>query len=121
MEGTVAIIAVFGTIPLILFIATYFRYKAREKNVELVKAMLDKDKEITPEVIKAVGFTAKRSHSDLRTGMILVAIGVAMFLFGGIIPDEEGQGVMSGLSMFPLFIGVAYLAFWFIISRKDPE
>ncbi|PHS41967.1 MAG: hypothetical protein COA91_00905 [Robiginitomaculum sp.] len=121
MEETIAIISVFGTIPLILFITMFFRYKARGKNVTLVKAMLDKDKEITPDVIKAVGFSAKRSHSDLRTGMILVAIGAATFIFGGMIPEDEAEKVMGGVAMFPLFIGAAYLAFWFIISRKDPE
>ncbi len=121
MEGIIGIIAVFGTIPLVVFIILYFRNKARSKNVELVKAMLDKDKEITPAVIKAVGFSAKRSHSDLRTGMILVAIGIATLLLGGMIPEDEAQGPMAGLAMFPLLIGVAYLGFWCIISRKDPE
>ena len=121
MEGPIAIIAVFGTIPLIVFLILFFRNKARAKNVELVKAMLDKDKEISPEMIKAVGFSAKRSHSDLRTGMILVAIGIATFIFGSMIPEDEADNMMGGLAMFPLFIGTAYLAFWFIISRKDPE
>lgn len=77
MEGTFAIIGVFGMIPLIVFLGLHFRNKARAKNVELVQAMLDKDKEITPEIIRAVGFTGKRSHSDLRIGMILAAVGAA--------------------------------------------
>lgn len=121
MEGTFAVIGVFGMIPLIVFLGLYFRNKARAKNVELVQAMLDKDKEITPEIIRAVGFTGKRSHADLRAGMILVAIGLALFVFGGVIPEDEAQAVMGGFAMFPLFIGVAFLAFWFMISRKDPE
>jgi len=121
MEGTFAVIGVFGMIPLIVFLGLYFRNKARAKNVELVQAMLDKDKEITPEIIRAVGFTGKRSHSDLRTGMILVAVGAAFFIFGGVVPEDEAQGVLGGLAMFPLFIGLAYLGFWFMISRKDPE
>ncbi len=121
MEGIFAIIGFFGTITLIVFFSLFFRSKARAKNVELVQAMLDKDKEITPEIIRAVGFTGKRSHSDLRTGMVLVAVGAATFILGGIIPEDEAQSVMGGLAMFPLFIGAAYLAFWFMISRKDPE
>ena len=121
MEEVLAIIGIFGIIPLIVFLGLYFRYKARSKNVELVQSMLDKDKEISPEIIRAVGFTAKRSHADLRTGMILVAIGAALFIFGGIIPDDDGQMVLGGLALFPLFIGMAYLGFWFLISRKDPE
>lgn len=121
MEGIFAVIGVFGMIPLIIFLVLLFRNKAREKNVELVKAMLDKDKEISPEIIRAVGFTGKRSHADLRTGMILVAVGAAMMIFGSVIPEEEAQSVLGGLAMFPVFIGIAYLGFWFMISRKDPE
>ena len=121
MEGTFAVIGVFGMIPLIVFLGLYFRNKARAKNVELVQAMLNKDKEVTPELIRAVGFTGKRSHSDLRTGMILVAIGIATFLFGSMVPEEDAQAALGGIAMFPLFIGAAYLGFWFMISRKDPE
>ena len=123
MEEVLAVIGVFGMIPLIVFLGLFFRNKARSKNVELVQAMLDKDKDITPEIFRAVGFTGKRSHSDLRTGMILVAIGLALLVFGGVVPDHEAeaQAVLSGIAMFPLFIGAAYLAFWFMISRKDPE
>jgi Domain of unknown function (DUF6249) len=121
MEGTFAVIGVFGMIPLIVFLGLHFRYKARAKNVELVQSMLDKDKEISPEIIRAVGFTGKRSHADLRTGMILVAIGAAMFIFGSVIPEDEAQSVLGGLAMFPLLIGTAYLGFWFMISRKDTE
>ena len=120
MEGTIAVIGVFGIIPLMMFLGLFYRNKARTKNVDLVQAMLDKDKEITPDIIRAVGFTGKRSHSDLRTGMILVAIGLATFLFGGMIPEDEAQSVMGGIAMFPLFIGLAYLGFWFMVSRKDP-
>jgi len=78
-------------------------------------------KEVTPEIIRAVGFAGKRSHSDLRTGMILVAIGMATFLLGGMVPEDDAQSVLGGIAMFPLFIGIAYLGFWFMISRKDPE
>ena len=121
MEDILGVIGIFGMIPFIVFLGLFFKNKARGKNVELVKALLNKDKEITPELIRAVGFTAKRSHSDLRTGMILVAIGLATFIFGGMIPDADTHTVFSGLAMFPLFIGTAYLGFWFLISRKDPE
>jgi len=121
MENILGIIGVFGMIPFIVFLGLFFKNKARKQNIELVQAMLDKDKEITPEIIRAVGFTSKRSHIDLRTGMILVAIGLATFIFAGIVPDNEAQSVFGGIAMFPLFIGIAYLGFWFLISRKDPE
>lgn len=121
MEDIIAIIGGLALFPLIIFISMHYRYKAREKNVELIKSMLDTGKDITPDIIKSVGFTAKRSHSDLRTGMILVATGLAMIVFGGVIPEDEAQSVFGGLAMFPALIGITYLIFWYAISRKDPE
>ena len=121
MEDVFAVIGVFGVIPLIIFLGLFFKSKARAKNVELVTAMLDKDKEVTPEIIRAVGFAGRRSHRDLRTGMILVATGLATLFLGGAIPEEEANAVFAGLAAFPTLIGVAFLLFWFIISRKDPE
>ena len=121
MEETIAVLGIFGSIPFIVFLGFFLKNKARAQNIALVQAMLDKDKDITPETIRAVGLSGKRSHSDLRTGMILVAIGLATFFLGGMIPEDEAQSVMGGLAMFPILIGAAYLGFWFMISRKDPE
>lgn len=121
LEGVFAIIGVFGSIPLVTWLILNHKFKIRTKSAELVSALIAKDKDITPELIKSVGFSATRSHSDLRRGLILLATGVAFFLFGGMIPEEEAQAVFGGLAMFPILIAFAYLIFWYFISRKDED
>ena len=121
MEEIFGIVFIFGSIPLIVWLALNHKYKNRVKSAELVQALIAKDKEITPQVIKAVGFTPRRRHSDLRTGLILLAIGAAMFIFGGMIPEEEGQKVFGGLASFPILIAFALIAFWYFVSRKDQD
>lgn len=121
MQDTLVPIALFAMVPAIIWAVSHYRYKAKEKSAEVVKAMIAKDVEVTPEVIKSIGFVPKRSHVDLRNGMILVAVGIAFLLFGGAIQDEEGQAAMSGLAMFPTLIGIALLIFWYAISRKDAD
>ena len=121
MEDVVAVIGIFGAIPFIIWVVLYFRYKAKAKSAEIIKSMLDKDTSVTPELIKSVGFTPRRSHNDLRSGMLWVAIGLATVLFGGAIPEEDAAQVFAGIAMFPMLIGVALLIFWFAISRKDQD
>ena len=119
MEDILVPIALFAIIPIIVWAVSHYRYKTRAKSAEVVKAMIAKDVKVTPEIIKSVGFIPKRTHGDLRNGMILIAIGVAFIFFGGAIPDEEGQAVFGAISMFPILIGIALLIFWYAISRKD--
>ncbi|MBL4869458.1 MAG: hypothetical protein JKX72_00750 [Robiginitomaculum sp.] len=119
LEGVFGIIGFFGSIPLITWLVLNHKLKIRVKSAELVAALIAKDKDITPDLIKSVGFNATRSHADLRKGLILLAVGIALFLFGGMIPEEEAQAVFGGLAMFPVLISFAYLAFWYFVSRKD--
>ena len=119
MEGIFAIIGVFGGIPLSIWIILHHRYKTRAKSTELVQAMIANKKDVTPEMVKAIGFSPKRTHADLRTGLIILAFGIALFLFGRVIPEDEAAIVFGGLAMFPIFIAIAFLLFWYFVSRKD--
>lgn len=119
MEGTFAVIGVFGCIPLIIWIVLHHKFKVKAKSAELVNALINKDKDVTPELIRAIGFVPSRSHSDLRTSLILGAVGTAMYIFGRTIPEEEAEVIFGGLAAFPFLIGLALLAFWFFVSRKD--
>lgn len=119
MEDILVPIALFAIIPFIVWAVSHYRYKTRAKSAEVVEAMIAKGVEVTPEVVKSVGFIPKRTHSDLRNGLILVSIGIAFVIFGNAIPDDEAPKIMSGIAMFPTLIGVALLIFWYAISRKD--
>ena len=121
MEEVFVPIALFAIIPLIIWAVSHYRYKAKTNSAEVIKAMIAKDVVVTPEVIKSVGFVPKRTHGDLRTALMLIATGTAFFIFGGFVPDDGGdaQAVFSGLASFPVLIGVALLAFWYFVSRKD--
>ena len=119
LEGIFAIVFIFGSIPFIVWATLNHKFKIRSKSAELIAAMIAKDKEITPDLVKAVGFVPKRPHADLRLGLILLAIGLAFFVLGGLIPEDEAQGVMGGIAMFPIFIAIALLTFWYFVSRKE--
>ena len=119
MEEILIPIAFFATILFVTWVVVHNRYKSRVQSSEIIKDMIATKTEVTPEIIKSVGFVPKRAHGDLRTGLILISIGIAFMLFGGVIPDDEAPEVMMGIAMFPTLIGVALLIFWYAVSRKE--
>lgn len=118
MEETFAVLGVFGTIPLIVWLVIYFRSKAHARSSALIEKLIDKGEPLTPELVRTLGVRANTQHRDLKTGMILVAIALATIIFGRVIPEEEAHEVMSGLAMFPFFVGTAFIAFWFFYGRN---
>lgn len=121
MEGTIAVIGIFGSIPFIVFLVFYFRSKAHARTTVLIDKMIERGETITPEIIRTLGIRAGSVHGDLKTGMILVAIGLATIILGRVIPDDEATVAMTGLAMFPLLVGIAYIAFWYFLGRKAAE
>lgn len=119
MEDVFAIIGIFGCIPLVTWIIMHHKVKARAKSADIINTLINKDKDISPELVKSIGFVPARAHGDLRTSLILGAIGVALFILGNVIPEEEAQTVFGGLAAFPLLIGIALFVFWYFVSRKE--
>ena len=119
MEGVIFLLGVFGCVPLIVWIVSSSRRKSHDATTEVIKSMIEKGETVTPETIQALGVRPKQKHTDLRIGLILIALAIATMLFGGVIPEDEAQEVFVGLSMFPLLIGVVYVGLWALITRKS--
>jgi len=121
MEDTLVPIAFFGIVPVIVWAVSNARRKAHESSAEVMKTMVNKGDSLTPELIRALGIRPRRKHSDLRTGLILIATAIATIMLGGAIPEPEAQQAFAGLAMFPLLIGIVYVALWIFIGRKSED
>ena len=52
--------------------------------------------------------------SDDRTGLVLLALGIATLIFGAIRGDGEDFRNMAGIAMYPILVGAALLGrFWY--------
>lgn len=106
-------------IPIAMFIclligfAVYAFYKSRwraEQQTTLRQA-IDKDQALTEELVQALTGQGKPvPFRDLRRGLVLLAIALAMFGFSLFAPDDEANSVFRGLALFPLLISFAYIA-----------
>lgn len=120
MEHVLVPIALFAIIPLTVWAVCAYRYKSKKSVMTLLESMTQKGETITPATIHALGIRPRNRNADLRTGIILIALALALFLGGVISGEEEAVRSMIGLAMFPLLIGIAYVGLWVFIGRKEP-
>ena len=64
---------------------------------------------------RAKDIRARAVWSDLRRGIVLVAVGLAVQTCAMI---EDGQA--SGIGLVLLFLGVGYVVLWYFEDRRDP-
>lgn len=88
----------------------YFRAKSRASEQETLRHAIDQGQTLSEEMVAAMTSYKPLPFRDLRRGLVLLAIGIAMIGFGWLIPEEEATLIFAGLSLFPLLLSFAYLA-----------
>jgi len=113
-------IALFAIAPLIVWAVVAYRFKTKKSVLKVLQTMTEKGESISPETVYALGIRPRNRNADLRTGIILIALALAFFALGVIIGEEDAIRGLSGIAMFPLIIGAAYVGIWTFIGRKEP-
>lgn len=123
LVAIVAILSIFGFIPLIFIFAFFFNYRIQKQVQETIRAAVQSGTQLTTDLIKAIGAPKQPQHVDLRRGVILIASAAAIMLFGMAVGsyEDEGLAVFLGIAAFPGLIGLAYLAFHFMGLRDREE
>ncbi len=93
----------------------YFRARTRKDLHDTLRAALEKGDTLSPELLEGL---AHSKTGDFRRGIMGVAIAVAFGTVGVVMGEEDAVRPMLGISMFPLFIGIAYLAMWWRGGRS---
>ena len=106
----------FMGLTVIISLFFWFRYRQRGEMQQTIRAAIEKGQELSPEIIDRLGHTKRPKDKDLRLAVIWLAICVAIFLFGAAVSTAETEEniftIFSGISAFPLMIGLAYLIMW---------
>ena len=64
---------------------------------------------VTPEMLIEAEKTPPAGANDLRNGMVLIALSLAIFGFGLIQGSNDAIKGCSGIALFPLLVGAALL------------
>jgi hypothetical protein len=110
-------ITLFISIAVVFALAFMYRARQREQIQLTVRQAIDKGQELTPELLEKLGHTGAQPHSDLRRGVIAVAIGLGIGVFGIILGQEDAMRPLVAIGAIPLLIGVAYLGLWKFAGR----
>jgi len=118
MEDIVVPVVLFLTIGGVLALGFLFRYRTRLAIQATVRTAIEQGQNLTPEVLEGLTDSLNSRNSDLRRGVISVALGIALFAFGILLGEEDAVAPLVALSVFPFLIGVAYLGLWFYLKRE---
>jgi len=127
----VAIMAFFGTLVAIFVGPGYLKSRDRREMQETLRRAIDKGQDLPPEVIDAMTKDVSKNlpsrTKDIRVGIIWLAIGIGLAVFGTITGasfgnDWDGNHFdtgMLGFAAIPATIGLAFIALSFFNKNKD--
>jgi hypothetical protein len=113
--ATLVPLGFFLTILLCLTAALVFRHRKHGQLQETLRLMIEKGAEIPPELIAPPDPPLR----DLRRGVILLGVGLAVAIFLG-LENGFAEGEWA-LGLIPGFIGAGYLLIWRISRRAESD
>ena len=106
--GVVSIVVPFFFLGVMIGCAIYFKYRRNRTLHETLRTMIDKGVPIPPELVVPPGLIARRrTGTDLRNGMVMLAIGAGIMIFSW------------RWGLIPALIGVAFLITWKIEKSEE--
>lgn len=105
----------FAMIAAIAIGPRYLKSLERRKMADTLRAAIEKGQPLPPEVINLMAADVKPPPSpqrDLRRGMILLAVALALVVMGLLIGQGEPDATypLIGMAAIPGFIGLAFIA-----------
>ena len=120
VTGILAIIMIFGMPVFIIAIIFFFIYRSNAERQKTLRLAIEKSDTLPPEFLEGLKSLQKRPKTpanDVRAGLILIAIAIALVALDA-LGHSYMIGKLSGVAAFPGFIGVALLILGIVGSRK---
>ena len=129
MEDILVPIGVFGMVVAIVALTVWGAASRRRQVAETLRDAIRAGQTLDPETINALGAEApkKPAASDLKAGLILIAVSGACVVFGQMIGSEAVSGadevgpIFLGIAAFPGFIGIVLTLFGLFGLRKPKD
>ena len=111
-------------IPIVLLIAIavvvcvyfYLRHRTSQSVQETVRTAIEQGQQLTPEILERLGQPPKRAKSDnadLRRGVILITVGLAIAAYVAWSGTFHGPAMLPlAIGGLPILVGIAYLGLW---------
>lgn len=117
-------VALFAMIAAIVVVPSWFKSRERRDLQETVRHALDKGQELPAELVETIARSTRKppatAHTDLRTGVIWLAIAAGVATFGWLVGFEDGEAVypLMGMAAVPGFLGLAFVILSFFNKTR---
>jgi hypothetical protein len=117
-------VAFFAMIMAIVLVPSWFRTRERRDLQETVRHALDKGQELPAELVETIARSTRKppatAHTDLRAGVIWLAIAAGIATLGWMGRDVGGEGpqMLLGLAAIPGFLGLAFVILSFFNKTR---
>lgn len=122
MEADIAITIalVTGVVLIINQLSAIFRAVMIQRTV---REALKKDSPLATQLLDKISEERPASGGDDRTGLVLIALALAVVGFGALNGDAAEMRRLAGIALFPLFVGVALVSRHFLrrSGERSPE
>jgi len=115
------VLIIFGSIAAVIIAPMYFRSQERQRMLETVRSAIEKGEPMPENLTDAIARGARipppaSPDRDLRTGIIWLGVGVGLAAMGWALSFEDPDATfpLIGIACFPAFIGLAFVAMYFI-------
>ena len=109
-EGLIAVFSIlfiFGGPVFVIYLILHYGNKNKNKKLETLLKIVEQGGDVNPELLDMLE-TEKGPTSDLRKGLIWLAIGIPLTL--AMMLNNVGDDWATGLfGLIPVFIGLSYL------------
>jgi hypothetical protein len=114
----ITMFTIFGAPVLIVAFIMYFGFSKSRMQHRTIRMLAEKGQPIPAELL-APPIPAVRQRSDMRRGIVLVMVGIALMICFGAWNDWEGGAWAIGV--IPFVIGLGYLLVWKLEGAKRNE
>ncbi len=119
-------ITLFAMIAAIVLVPSWLKSRERREMQATLRSAIDKGQPLPSEIIDAMTKNVKvapTALSDMRTGIVWLAVGIGIGLLGFIIGFREADAFhpLLGMGAIPTMIGVAFIALSFFNPNKGKQ
>lgn len=109
-----------GAVLIVIQLGRLFRTAMQHKTI---REAISRDNQSVPNLLASIDQDQQQSTgtNDDRTAMVLIALGIALFLFGLLQQDIQQLRQIGGAALFPIFVGAALLLRFYLARKRDRQ
>jgi len=117
-------VSLFLMIAAIVLVPAWFKTRERRDMQETLRHALDKGQPLPAELVETIARASRKppatAHTDLRAGVIWLAVSAGIATFGWLMGLEDGEALhpLLGLASIPGFLGLAFIVLSFFNKTK---